>query len=103
MERAVSETGDRRYGVKALAADQDGRRLVIEWQDGHISRFPFVWLRHWRFFPACGRPDQADDGSYLVPEASDAAVIGAVASDDRSVEIHWRHDEIGRASCRERV
>ncbi len=92
MERAATETTDQRYQVKALSTDQSERRLVIEWCDGHVSRFPFIWLRHATFFPACGRPDQAADGSYLLPEAPEAAVVGSVKSDRHGIEIHWRND-----------
>jgi len=92
MERAATEKTDRRYRVKALSTDQSQRRLVIEWRDGHVSRFPFIWLRHATFFPACGRPDQADDGSYLLPEAPDAAVVGSVDSTPHGIEIHWAND-----------
>jgi hypothetical protein len=92
MVRAATETTDQRYRVKALSTDQDQRRLAIEWCDGHVSRFPFIWLRHAKFFPSCGRPDQADDGSYLLPEAPDAAVVGSITSDRHGIEIHWAND-----------
>ena len=33
-------------GVKDLEIQEDGKRLQITWDDGHVSRFHAVWLRH---------------------------------------------------------
>ena len=92
MKQAATEEADQRYHVKALSHDQAKRRLVVEWCDGHVSRFPFIWLRHAKFFPSCGRPEQAADDSYLLPEPPDAAVVGSVKSDRHGIEIHWAND-----------
>jgi gamma-butyrobetaine dioxygenase len=93
MGRAATETNDRRYRTKAVSADRTERRLVIEWGDGHVSRFPFVWLRHGTFFPACGRPDQAGDETYRLPEPPDAAVVASLTCKTDEIEIHWRNDD----------
>ena len=92
MKQAATEEADQRYHVKALSHDQAKRRLVIEWCDGHVSRFPFIWLRHAKFFPSCGRPEQAADDCYLLPEPPDAAVVGSVTSDKHGIEIRWQND-----------
>ncbi len=93
MGRSVTERTDQRYHLKTLSYDQGKRRFVIEWCDGHVSRFPYIWLRHAKFFPSCGRPEQAVDGSYLLPEPPDAAVVGSVKSNRHGIDIHWQHDD----------
>lgn len=92
MIQADTEAPDQRYHLRTLSYDQDERRLIIEWWDGHVSRFPFVWLRHGKFFPAHGRPGQASDAACLLPEDPEAAVVESVASDRHGIEIVWRHD-----------
>ncbi len=86
------ESQEPRYRLKRIGLRAATRRLEIEWGDGHISRFPFAWLRHEVFYPALGRPDQAPDAPYLLPELPDAAVIDSLENAGRELRIHWRHD-----------
>ena len=37
------------------------RRLMLLWSDGRESEFPYIWLRHYLFHPATGRPEQGPD------------------------------------------
>ena len=93
MEPERAERFDGRCELKDLHCDQEARRLVVEWGDGHVSRFPFVWLRHLAYFPALGRPGQADDAPCLLPEEPETPLAGSARLEGREIEIHWRHDD----------
>ena len=92
MAQTQVEASSSRYTVNSLTHDQAARIVTIVWGDGHESRFSFIWLRHGEFFPSLGRPEQASDAWCLLPEPPEAAVLGSINSDDRSLEIHWSHD-----------
>ena len=66
--------------------------MTVAWADGHVSRFPFIWLRHHSFYPSVGRPDQPPDRPYLIPEDPNAPEILQVSQSDDSLVIAWLHD-----------
>ncbi|MEQ9490815.1 MAG: TauD/TfdA family dioxygenase [Alphaproteobacteria bacterium] len=92
MDLAQKIVVDDRFRARSVIAEASDRRLVVEWADGRISRFPYIWLRHACFFPVQGRPEQAPDAAPLLVEDPDLPVIGGLAWDDVTVSIDWSHD-----------
>lgn len=92
MQQVRHAAADPRYCLQSVSADKDNRRLCIEWGDGHVSRFPFIWLRHAQFFPVTGRPGQPEGAPCLMPERPEDIEIGNIGSSDVALEIQWRHD-----------
>ena len=92
MAQTHLEGHDPRYEPKSISHSQANRIVEIVWTDGHVSRFPFVWLRHFTFLPSLGRPDQSDDDWCQLPEDPDAAVLGTVTPGEEAIGIHWSHD-----------
>ena len=90
MAEARAAPLDSKYRASRIAAED--RRLVIAWADGHVSRFPLIWLRHDRFFPVQGRPEQGDDDPPLVPEDPEILAIGHLQEGPQGIEIRWAHD-----------
>lgn len=76
----------------SVSSEQMERRLHIEWSDGRLSRFPYIWLRHDCFFPIQGRPEQADDALPLQPESPDRLKVCALEWDDTRITLTWSHD-----------
>lgn len=93
MAQTHIETPDPKYTLSTTTFDQDTRIVTATWGDGHVSRFPFIWLRHRKFFPALGRSEQADDAPCLLPELPDVVAASAIRSDAGVMEIHWSHDD----------
>ncbi len=93
MAQANPERISPQYITKVITHDQASRIVHVTWYDGHISRFPFIWLRHFTFLPSLGRPDQSDDDWCQLPEDPGEAVLGSVTSSPSSIEIHWSHDD----------
>ena len=90
--QALEVDGPSRTTVVSATIDDEARRLVVEWGDGHVSRYPFIWLRHYRFFPAMGRSDQPDGVPHLIPEDPETPEIGKLALLGARIEINWSHD-----------
>ena len=70
----------------------DTRRLHVVWSDGHESEFPYIWLRHWLFFPATGRPGQVPDAECLAIEEPSGLALGSMARDGDNLVLAWSHD-----------
>ncbi len=93
MAQAHLESSDPRYVPTSIAHDQASRIVEITWTDGHISHFPFIWLRHFTFLPSLGRPDQSGDDWCQLPEEPGAAILGSLMSESSAIAIHWSHDD----------
>ncbi len=78
--------------TKSVSHCSETRRVKIEWQDGHVSLFPYVWLRHQYFFPTLGRPDQLDSDGYKVIESPSELVVESVSCNVEYLLIKWQHD-----------
>lgn len=72
--------------------DQEQRRLIIQWRDGHNSIFPYIWLRHQQFFPLMGRPEHQRDSDFSLPEDPLSLVIEATTIEAEQLTIEWAHD-----------
>lgn len=81
-----------RYDVISARAAEDERLVIIQWGDGHISRFPFIWLRHQEYFPALGRPEQEEEAPFRLPEDPETLHIGDLSFAQGRLEIFWAHD-----------
>lgn len=92
MDAAQKIAVDDRFEARSVIADATDRRLVVEWADGRISRFPYIWLRHACFFPVQGRPEQTSDAAPLLVEDPDLPVVGTLEWDGATVTINWSHD-----------
>ena len=80
------------YLSTSTTYDNSTRLLSIGWADGHVSQFPFIWLRHHLYYPSLGRPGQADDSDNVYPEDPAAMSIASATALDGSIEIQWAHD-----------
>jgi gamma-butyrobetaine dioxygenase len=76
-----------------LSYDQEQRLLLIDWQDGRHSAYPYIWLRHEQFFPLMGRPDQRQDSEFRLPEDPASLSIESTAVEQDSLIIKWTHDD----------
>ena len=92
MAQAHAHLSDPRYQCSSTDVDSQARLLSISWQDGHHSRYPFIWLRHQTFFPALGRPEQANDDPCLLPEQPDSVMVSTVNLEGDTIVINWSHD-----------
>ena len=73
------------------SANIEAGRLVLNWADGHVSRFHAIWLRHQCYCPSCGTPVDGVRGIRLRHIPEDVA-IASVAVNEGSVEIIWAGD-----------
>jgi gamma-butyrobetaine dioxygenase len=80
------------FEVIGVGLDPDQRHLLIEWQDSHHSVFPYIWLRHERFFPLMGRPEQRQDSEFSLPEDPASLAIESTRIDHEHLMIDWAHD-----------
>ncbi len=81
-----------KYGMDSVSHDDRCRMVSIAWADGHTSRFPYIWLRHARYFPSLGRPDQAHETDFVLPEEPTTLSVAAIEAGDQSLLVHWKHD-----------
>ncbi len=77
-----------RYQIKRIAIEPELRRLRIEWDDGHSSRFHFVWLRHSEIFSDTLLTDGADDFHNLNDDPL-KIMIKSVEQTDVALVLHW--------------
>lgn len=78
--------------VTSVTHDNLSRRLTVSWSDGHLSHFPYIWLRHALYFPALGRPEQGDGGDYLFPEDPESLTVAALHPSAENLVVDWEHD-----------
>lgn len=93
MAEANIQPRDPRYALAGFSHNQEERILSLEWGDGHHSRLPYIWLRHHRFFPALGRPDQEDDGRVRLPDVPEELALHAVQPGEGSLELAWAGED----------
>ena len=74
------------------------RVVVIEWEDGHVSRFPYIWLRHDVFFGSLpgGIPDRDVP---LPPDDPETLEVSDVALDDGHLMIAWGDESQSTRHC----
>lgn len=71
-----------------LSADTDNDLLTVHWEDGHVSRFHAIWLRHQCWCPVCGTPETGVRGIRL--HHIDETISFAAAEADRDyVRVIW--------------
>ena len=73
------------------AVETEGRWITIAWADGHVSRFPPVWLRLACRCADCGNPDLAIRTFYLVDIPRDIAAEQVAVENDGGLAIVWSH------------
>ena len=72
--------------------DNSTRRLTITWPEGYSSEYPYIWLRHYLFHPATGRPEQRADDNCLIIEPIEAAEL-AEQAEDSGVDVEGKTPE----------
>lgn len=84
-------TGASATSATSIAASDRERQICVDWEDGHRSRFPYVWLRHELHMgafpggvPRGERTRDADDASTLA--------IADLVEDGGAIAITWRPD-----------
>jgi hypothetical protein len=80
------------FEVTGASFDQAQRQLLIDWQDGQRSVFPYIWLRHEQFFPLMGRPEQRQDSEFSLPEDPHSLAIESTSVERDYLVIDWAHD-----------
>ena len=82
-------TSDSRYQIKQAAVVENA--LLIDWNDGHQSRFHPIWLRHQCECELCGTPMNAVRALRLhhIPEDISIAKLNI---DDQEIKIGWSKD-----------
>ncbi|MEM7426307.1 MAG: TauD/TfdA family dioxygenase [Pseudomonadota bacterium] len=81
------------YNFESIIYDDRKRQLYVRWADGHTSAFPYIWLRHAMYFPALGRPEQAHNGDYLLPEEPASLSVSSIVADQGVLTVVWAHDD----------
>ncbi|KIC07398.1 hypothetical protein RA19_24095 [Leisingera sp. ANG-M1] len=77
---------------KDVSFDNETRLLHVHWPDGHTSAFPYIWLRHYLFHPATGRPEQEPDADCLIIEPPEISVLASAELDGGALVLNWQHD-----------
>lgn len=68
------------------------RCIELQWSDGTISRYHYVWLRQRHFHPAIGRPGQDPAGGFRLPDDPEALVAGECWLDNDELVVSWAND-----------
>ena len=93
MEHARESVRDPRTEVAQLTDEPAKRRVVITWRDGHVSNFPYVWLRHARYFPVMGRPEFSSEVDYVLPEPPELPRLSDLSAERGRLVARWHHDD----------
>ena len=80
---------DPKYRIRSLGAAEG--QLRIEWEDGHVSCFHPIWLRHQCNCAACGTPVNAVRGLRLYHIPEDIA-FDIDSHESQCVRLKWRND-----------
>ncbi len=83
-----------------VSFDQVERRLRLDWGTGEHVQIPFIWLRHARFFPLMGRPEQLDPREHLLPEEPSELQIETARVSAGELIVEWRQ---GRGETRHQL
>ena len=84
------ETGDFDfYPVENHIIDSstDGKKVEIKWDDGHLSKFHFLWLRD--NCPCCIHPDTREPIFNVVSITNDLLISSVSATQEGFLEIIW--------------
>ena len=69
-----------------------GRQIELIWNDGASSRFHFVWLRQQYFHPAIGRPEQAPDDDFRLPDEPSSLKVRDCRIENGMLVVGWDND-----------
>lgn len=61
--------------AKVRVDQSGGTGVTIEWRDGHVSAWPFAWLRHACPCATCHEAREAEDRAPGVPRARPASLL----------------------------
>lgn len=95
----AATTADPRATVRDLTLLPEDRVIAVTWNDGHISRYPFIWLRHAMFFPTIGRPDQAPRDPPRLPDDPHGPAIASAEVEAGDLVIRWSGDGVITRHC----
>ena len=68
------------------------RCVELQWSDGTTSRYHYVWLRQLHFHPATGRPDQAPDAGFRLPDEPESLVAEKCWVENGDLVVPWSND-----------
>src|SRR5882724_960312 len=83
-----SEARDDRH--VAAHVDTEAGDLRVRWADGHVSRFPAIWLRHNCVCPECGSTETARRFLRLTDIPRDIAVDSAHLNAQGEIAVSWK-------------
>lgn len=75
----------------AVHVDSEAGDLRVRWADGHVSRFPAIWLRHNCVCPECGSTETARRFLRLTDIPRDIAVDSAHLNVQGEIAVAWKH------------
>jgi gamma-butyrobetaine dioxygenase len=85
---SLAVTGnDKRHSISRVTCHAD--RVDITWADGHVSRFPAIWLRHNCVCAECGSTETGRRRLRLTDIPRDICASEARTNGDRSVVVSW--------------
>ncbi len=90
MMKEVIETGDFDfYPVEHHIVDSstDGKKVEIRWDDGHLSKFHFLWLRD--NCPCCVHPDTREPIFNVVSIPNDLLISSVSTTQEGFLETIW--------------
>ncbi|XP_076455663.1 gamma-butyrobetaine dioxygenase-like [Babylonia areolata] len=81
------------YDVKSLTLVEEGKHVQVTWDDGRVSRYHSLWLRHVCFCPACkfevsGQPNMAYDQI-----ASDLKLASVMDDGEGCLVAQWKGED----------
>ena len=79
-----------RYAISAARLEEGA--LIVDWADGHRSRFHAIWIRHQCACEDCGTPITAVRGLRLHHIPEDIAAVSLTRSGDR-LTLAWSHQD----------
>ncbi|NET08459.1 MAG: DUF971 domain-containing protein, partial [Symploca sp. SIO2B6] len=79
-----------RYQISEV--QQDSRKLVLNWADGHQSRFHYIWLRDNCYCSECGDPRHGEKHFHVINVPEDIKPLSVDWDNDQGLKIIWSPD-----------
>lgn len=80
-------TGEAIRPGKVQVDKTGGSGMRIEWRDGHVSAWPFAWLRHACPCATCHEAREAEDRSPGIPRAKAPSLLPMYEAPPRPAEV----------------
>jgi len=81
-----------RSGMTPIHVGSDKNSIVIDWDDGHRSRFLYIWLRDACRCDLCGEPSFGDRRIVLSELPNTIAPVSFHLNNQNELVVLWNHD-----------